>query len=156
MERIKRILVVSRMDPYSPNTVNFGIALAREHRAKLHVLHLVSNSADMEVLNTPGLFPEEEYINFKNNQQGAKEQLDKIIKNEIQEGFSIKELISDRDSLEEIERLVREEKIDLLIMAAHEEGRIEHALFGGVDAAVIRRMPCSILLVKSEPGPVNW
>jgi nucleotide-binding universal stress UspA family protein len=52
--------------------------------------------------------------------------------------------------------VVSEEKIDLIVMLAHEEGRIEHALFGGENDAIIRRMPCSILLVKKEPGPVKW
>jgi len=156
MEKIKNILILSRMDPYSRNTVNFGIALARKHVAKLHVLHLVTNISSMGFASTSGLFPEGEYIKFKNNLSREKEELDKIIKQEMQNGYFIKELISNHDSVEEIERVVREEEINLLIMPAHEEGRIERALFGGVDAAVIRRMPCSILLVKNEPGPVDW
>jgi len=52
-------------------------------------------------------------------------------------------------------KMVKEEKIDLLILSAHAEGRIEHALFGGENDAIIRRMPCSILLVKDEPEPLD-
>ena len=38
--------------------------------------------------------------------------------------------------------------IDLVILPAHEEGRLEHFLYGrGIDS-LIRRMPCSILLVR--------
>lgn len=156
METIKRILVISRMIPYSRKTIKYGIALARKHDAELHVLHLVSKPVDMLAVNAPGLFPEEEYKNFNNSQQEAKEHLDKVIKQEIKNGHSIKEHISDRDPVEEIERVVREEKIDLILMSAHQEGRIEHALFGGENDTIIRRMPCSILLVKNEPGPVEW
>lgn len=57
-------------------------------------------------------------------------------------------LTSDRDPLEEIVKVVKEEKIDLIVVSAHEEGRIEHALFGGENDAILRKMPCSIMLVK--------
>lgn len=156
MESIKRILVISRMIPYSRKTIKFGISLARRYDAKLHVLHLVSKPADMLAINAPALFLDEEYKNFKSSQQEAEEQLDKIIKQEATNGYPIKEHISDHDPVEEIERVVSEEKIDLILMSAHEEGRLEHALFGGENDAIIRRMPCSVLLVKNEPGPVKW
>jgi nucleotide-binding universal stress UspA family protein len=65
-------------------------------------------------------------------------------------------LVSERDSVDEIENIVREEKIDLLLMVAHEEGRVEHALCGGENDTVIRKMPCSILLVKQVPDSVEW
>lgn len=41
-------------------------------------------------------------------------------------------------------------KDHLLIMLAHEEGRIEHFLFGRDNEDLIRKMPCSIMLVKKE------
>ena len=110
----------------------------------------------MIAVNALGLFPEEEYQKYKNSQQEAKEQLDMVIKQETRGGFPIKELISDRDSVEEIVKVVSEEKIDLIVMLAHEEGRLEHTLFGGDNDAIIRRMPCSILLVKNEPEPMKW
>lgn len=156
MENIRHILVISRMTPYCREAIRCGVSLARKHDAKLHVLHLVSNPVDMKAVNAPGLFPNEEYKNYKDIQRGAKEELDKVVKQETRDGFPIKELVSDRDPVEEIVKVVREEKIDLIIMLAHEEGRIEHALFGGEKDAIIRRMPCSILLVKKEPEPVNW
>ncbi|MDD2735873.1 MAG: universal stress protein [Desulfuromonadaceae bacterium] len=53
-------------------------------------------------------------------------------------------------------KVASNENIDLLVMPAHEEGRIEHALFGGENDAIIRMMPCSILLVKTESEPVAW
>jgi len=51
-----------------------------------------------------------------------------------------------------IRNVVEEEKIDLLLMPAHEESRLEHFLFGRINAAIIRRLPCSVLLVKQKAG----
>jgi len=155
MEKIRQILVISRMNPYGLKAVQAGVSLARMFDAKLHVLHLVINPVDMTALNAPGLFPEE-FTNYMYNQQTAKEQLDRAIKKETSCGFPIHEMISDSDQVDEVVKVVNEEKIDLIIMFAHEEGRIEHALFGGENDAIIRTMPCSILLVKNEPEPVDW
>lgn len=148
MENFKHILVISRMIPYSRQAIKVGISLASKYDAKLMVLHLVSNPVDMMAVNAPGLFLDEEYKKYKNSLQEAKEHLDKVIKQETRNGFPIKELTSDRDPLEEIVKVVKEEKIDLIIVSAHEEGRIEHALFGGENDAILRKMPCSIMLVK--------
>jgi nucleotide-binding universal stress UspA family protein len=41
-------------------------------------------------------------------------------------------------------------------MLAHEEGRLEHFLFGRSNEEILRALPCSILLVKKEPGAVNY
>ena len=157
MENFRRILVLSRMTPYCREAVHCGISLARKYNAELQVLHLVSNPiADMKAVNAPGLFLGEKYKNYSDIQREAKEELNKVIQQETRDGFPVKELISDRDPVQEITKVVHEEKIDLIVMLAHEEGPLEHMLFGGEMAAIIRSLPCSILLVKKEPGPVKW
>jgi nucleotide-binding universal stress UspA family protein len=40
-------------------------------------------------------------------------------------------------------------------MLAHEEGHLEHFLFGRSNEEIIRKMPCSVLLVKKEPEPLE-
>jgi nucleotide-binding universal stress UspA family protein len=155
MEGYKRILVVSRMNPYSGKTIEIGVSLARKYKANLYVMHLVSEPTDYMTKNSPGLFPEVQFTNYFNSQQDAKEQVDRLIKQETRRGLSIQELVSERDSVANIMTVIREETIDLLLLSAHEEGRIEHALFGGENDALLRMMPCSILLVKNELEPVN-
>ena len=71
--------------------------------------------------------------------------------------MAVKELIKGGEPTKEILKVIKEENIDLLIMLAHEEGRLEHFLFGRSNEALIRRMPCSIFMVKKEPEPVpDW
>jgi len=155
MKNIRHILVVSRMNSYSRDAVHFGVSLARRYDAKLSVLHLIANPVDMTVY-VPGQFPENDIAHYLNVQQEVKKQLEEEIKKEMQGGFPIQELTRDGGALDEIVKVVGAEKIDLIVMLAHEEGRLEHALFGGENDAIIRKMPCSILLVKKEPESVNW
>lgn len=151
MKNINRILVLSRMNQDSRKAMKLGVILARKLEAKLVALHFVSNAAEIMTANSPDMFPLDAVNNYMVMQQSAKENVDKVIKEEMRLGFPIKELISEGDPLVEIVNAVKEENIDLLIMIAQEEGRIEHALFGGENDAIIRRLPCSILLVKDEP-----
>ena len=65
-------------------------------------------------------------------------------------------IIREGKPIDEIMQVVKEEKIDLMVLLSHEEGRLEHMLFGHDNDAILRRMPCSILLIKREPEPVNW
>ncbi len=86
----------------------------------------------------------------------TKSELDKTIDSERKKGVTINELIKEGEPAREILKSVREENIDLLIMLAHEEGRLEHFLFGRSNEEIIRKMPCSILLIKQEPEPVRF
>jgi nucleotide-binding universal stress UspA family protein len=156
MKSIKRILVVSRMNSYNLEAIRSGVSLARSCDAKLTVLHLTPNPVDLMPVTTPGPFREDDFTNYLNIQLEVKKQLDAAIKKELKEGFPIKEIVSDGEPVEEIGKVVASERIDLIIMLAHEEGRLEHALFGGENDAIIRKLPCSILLVKKEPEPTTW
>ena len=156
MKNCRRILVVSRMNTDSRDAVHCGVSIARKYDAKLSVLHLIANPAEMLGIYVPGQLPEEDITNYLHVRQEAKKLLAEVIHNETKNGFPIQELVRYGDPITEILNVVETEKIDLIVMLEHEEGRIEHALFGGEDDAIIRRMPCSILLVKKEPEPVNW
>jgi nucleotide-binding universal stress UspA family protein len=155
MKNIRRILVVSRMDSYSRDAVHFGVSFARRYDAKLTVLHLIDNPVDVTV-NASGRFPADDIAHCLDVQREVKQQLDEVIEKEQQGGFPITELVRDGNPLDETLQVVADEKIDLIVLLAHQEGHLEHALFGGENDALIRKMPCSILLVKKEPEPVSW
>jgi universal stress protein A len=153
MEDINRILVVSRMTKYCRDAVHYGISLARKYGAELSIIHVIHNPFGLEGWNLPTVSLEEEYRNIIKE---AKADLDRIIAKEKAKGLPIREIIREGEPTGEIIKTVREEKIDLLIMLAHEESRLEHFLFGRSNEDLVRRMPCTILLVKKEPEPVKW
>jgi len=81
----------------------------------------------------------------------TREEIDRIIKSEQTDGLEITEWIREGRPDKEVIEAVKEEKIDLIIMSAHEEGRLEHYMFGRTVEELTRKMPCSILLVKYDP-----
>jgi nucleotide-binding universal stress UspA family protein len=80
----------------------------------------------------------------------AKSDLDTMIQKERAGGMAIKEMVKDAEPVHEIVKIVEAENIDLLIMAAHDETRIEHIVYGRINHEIVRRLPCSVFLVKGE------
>ncbi len=152
MDDVKRILVVSRMTAYCRKAVHYGISLVKKYGAELYFLHC---TRDPFLFEWPPSVPvwviAEDYKKLLTKNR---EELDTIISVEKEKGMKIVELIREEDPVDVISDVVRDEHIDLIIMAAHEEGRLEHLLFGHCNDELVRTMPCSVLLVKAEQAPV--
>jgi nucleotide-binding universal stress UspA family protein len=146
MEDIKRILAVSWMTQSCQSTVHYAVSLAAKYSAELSVIHVI-DKLWAQGWNLPVISQAEER---RKDVERIRAELDNIIGGETDEGVKIKKIIKEGDPVEEILKVLGEEKIDLVIMRAHEEGRIESLLVGSSNDAIIRKMPCSIFLVKSE------
>jgi universal stress protein A len=147
MEDIKHILVVSRLTSYCRKAVHYGISLARKYGAKLSVMHVVHNPFGLEGWNMPELDND-----FRALIRKSKTDIDAAIDAERSKGMRIEEILREGDPTDVIMQVVKEEKIDLIILLAHEKGRLEHFLFGHSNDELVRRMPCSLLFVKKEPS----
>jgi nucleotide-binding universal stress UspA family protein len=148
MDDIKRILVVSRSTKHCRKAVHYGISLAKQYNAKLYVMHVIHDPFSLEGWNLPIPSLEQEY---KKLVKTTREEIDRIIKSERADGLEVTEQIREGKPTDEIIEAVKEEKIDLVILSAHEEGRLEHLLFGRTVEELTRKMPCSILLVNYNP-----
>jgi len=147
MKNIERILVVSRSTLHCRKAVHQGITLARAYGAKLYVVHVVHDPFNMEGWNLPVPTFHDEY---KNLIARYKKELHEIVEKEKGKGgLEVIELIRDGDPVDEVIKIVESENIDLIIMLSHEEGRLEHFLFGRSNDKILRKMPCSILFVKN-------
>ena len=146
MEEIKRILVVSRMTLFSRRAIRFGISLANQYGSELFVMHIGQD---------PGLFEQWFPVSMKKSaeelMEKAKREIDRIIKSEREGGIPIEEIMASGDPFDEVMKIINSKKIDLVVLPTHKEGRIEHYLFSRSNDKIIKEMPCSILLVKSDP-----
>ena len=148
MEDIKRILVVSKWTKDCQTAVHYGVSLSQHYGAELYVMHVVYDPLIFGGWNLPIPSLETEYRKMLDD---TKAELDEVIEKEKQKGVKIKQLIKEGEPSMVVKNTVKEENIDLIIMLAHEEGRLEHFFFGRSNEEIIREMPCSILLIKKEP-----
>ncbi len=150
---VKRILVVSRMTRNCQKALHYGVSMAQKYGAELFVIHVEYDPFTFGDWNLPIPSVEEAY---KRTIERAKADLDKTIAAERKRGLTIHEIVKGGQPTKEILKLVQEEKINLLIMEGHEEGKLEHFLFGRSNEEILRRLPCSIMMVKKEPEPVSF
>jgi len=152
MHNVKRILVVCRMPEYCKEAIHQGISLSQQYGAELYVIHVTYDPFIRGDWNLPvqlGIIEDE----YKEAIGTAKKELDAVIREEKKKGAAIKEIFKEGKPAEEILKVIKDDKIDLLIMIGHEESKLEHLLFGRINDEILRRMPCSLLIVKKEPGP---
>lgn len=153
MEEINRILVVSRDTKFCKRAVHYGISLSRKYGAELYVIHVVHDPFILEGWNLPipSLDKECQEILVE-----TRAELAAMIAAEHKNGLKVKELFREGYPATEILQVVKDQNIDLIILLAHEEGRLEHFLFGRSNDEIIRKTPCSILMVKKEPGTAGF
>lgn len=145
----KRILVVTRMIQTCRKAIQYGVSLANKHQAELYVIHSIYNPFGLKGWSVGTLSLEKEYEKLLLE---TKVKLAGIVEEEKSKGMTITELVREGEPTEEILKTIKEKNIDLLVMLAHEEGHLEHLLFSRSNDELVRKMPCSILLVKKEPG----
>lgn len=145
METFNNILVVSRSTHRCIKVLRTGIALARKFGARLHVLHLIHDPFNLNGWNLPVPSLDDEY---KHMAAKARGELDRMVRAEKAEGLVVNEWVRDGNPVDAIQQAVESEKVDLILMLGHPEGRLEHFLFGKTNDAIIRRLPAPLMLVK--------
>lgn len=152
MSKFNRILVVSRMIQSCRKAIQYGVSLAQQYNAELYIVHSIYNPFGLKGWSVGTLSLEKEYERILRD---TRQKLADLVESEKTKGVSITELVREGEPTEEILKTVEENEIDLLVMLAHEEGRLEHLLFGRSNDELIRKMPCSIMLVKKEPESIE-
>jgi len=150
---LNSILVVSRMTQHCQEAFHMGVSLARQYDAELYLIHVIHNPFGIEGWNLPLPSLDKDYQKLL---EKTRQEMDQLVAAEKAQGLKVVELVREGDPDDQVVAAVKEFSIDLIIMLAHEEGRLEHFLFGRSNDELLRRLPCSILLVKKEPGPVKW
>jgi universal stress protein A len=145
METFNNILVVSRSTQHCIKVLRTGIALARKFDARLNVLHIIHDPFSLNGWN----------FRCRPWTMNINPWLPKRAPNwtgwyrpEKAEGLVVNEWVKDGNPVDAIRQAVESENVDLILMLAHREGRLEHFLFGKTNDAIIRRLPATLMLVR--------
>ena len=147
MKAYRNIMVVSRSTRQCKKAVETAIAMANCMEARLTVLHVIHDPFSLEGWNLPVPNLEAEYQKMV---EDIREKISQMVAEAKQNGMEVKELIREGVPHKEILRTSEEERPDLILMTAHDEGRLEHIMFGRTNEEIIRQLPADLLLVKEE------
>ncbi|HUJ70229.1 MAG TPA: universal stress protein [Syntrophorhabdales bacterium] len=126
-----------------------AIRHARRLGARLYFIEVIHDPFGYSGWNLPMPSLEKEYESIV---EEARDRLRAIVQAEKDKGVVIESIVREGDPVAQITEVIKEKGIDLLVVPAHQEDRIESFLFGSVNQKLIREMPCSIMLLKAAPG----
>ena len=144
MNEIRKILVVSRMTRETRKIIHYGVNLARLTGARLNVIHIMYDPF-LHGWNLPMISTGEE---FKKDMQRIKKELDALIEAERAKGVVMTDSVAEGKPAEEIARTVREEAIDLTLLNAHGNSRLDRIVTGFSLEEILEKVPSSILFIK--------
>ncbi len=148
MQNIKRVLVICGIETSCSGLAHDAATLAAQMGAELFLVTIIYNPFGLKGLSLPMPSLEEDYRKLI---EKIRKEMQEIIIREKHQGVAIQEQIREGEPVHEILTAIRERNIDLLVLPAHQESWLEYFLFGGENKALFKKMPCSILFVKSEP-----
>ena len=144
--RVKSILVPMDFSESSKTALNYALAVARQFKAAMTVLHVV------EPVATPDFAPSFP-LALENDQlmAAARGELESAVKAaRIPRGTVKTILVRFGRSFHEIVEAARTCKVDLIIISTHGYTGLKHALLGSTTERVVRHAPCPVLVVRQH------
>ncbi|MBI4621347.1 MAG: universal stress protein [Desulfobacterales bacterium] len=152
MVEIKKILVPIDFSDFSIRALKYGVALARHFGAKICLLHVISQELLNEIKTVRGFLGEDdspgEFLERK--KRDINEKIEKIVNGETDQALFEGQLIEVGIPAEEIIRVAKERKVDLVVIATRGRSGLSHILMGSVAEKVVRRSPCPVLSVRGK------
>ena len=148
---LKRVLVAYDFSDYSELALKYGLSIAQEHQAELHLLHVLPSRS----LNEPEIawYP----VKGESAYHTAAYRLQKVVPGEAHLWCGVRTVVSEGLPYREILNYAENNEIDLISVGAHGAGFGMRALFGSNVDRVLRQAPCPVLVARplKPTVPIN-
>jgi len=144
---IQKILVPIDFSDYSKSALKYAVNFCKNCKADMFLIYVVE-----PVIYPPDFSMGQIAIPSVNSEwdERARQELDKLAKEEIPSSVSVKTIIKTGKPFLEIIETAGELDVDLIIIATHGRSGVEHILFGSTAEKVVRKAPCPVLTLR-EP-----
>ncbi|HKY44325.1 MAG TPA: universal stress protein [Pyrinomonadaceae bacterium] len=138
----KRILVAYDFSDYSELALKYGLSIAQEHQAELHLLHVLPPRS----VNDPEIawYPAQ----GKSAYHTAACRLQRVVPDGAHLWCGVKTAVSEGSPYREILNYAEKNEIDLISVGAHGAGFGMRALFGSNVDRILRQAPCPVLVAR--------
>ena len=141
----KRILVGCDFSINSDLAFQYGLAMAQEFEAELHLVHVVEPPVYQNVLFSDvssGLYNREAMIDE------LSDKLNRKVPPEARNWCDLKTILLEGNADEEITRYADFKEVDLIVVGVRGHGLVETLFVGSTTDRVARRSPCPVLSVR--------
>ncbi len=148
MIELRNILLPTDFSEPSANAGKYGKALAETFHARLHVLHVIEESALVyPLVGYEGTFPPLPQLR-EDVEKEVRSRLEKLLTANERQALRAELSVRTGSPFVEIIRYAKDQNIDLIVMGTHGRGPIAHMLMGSVAEKVVRKAPCPVLTVR--------
>jgi len=139
---LARVLVAYDFSDYAELALKYGLSIAQEHQAELHLLHVLPPRS----VNEPEIawFP----VGGESAYHTAARRLQRVVPAEVHLWCDVKTAVSEGHPYREILNYAEKNEIDLISVGAHGAGFGMRALFGSNVDRVLRQSPCPVLVAR--------
>jgi nucleotide-binding universal stress UspA family protein len=140
---LKRVLVAYDFSSDSELALSYGLSLAQEYQAELHLIHVLPLRARAEA-------PEIAYLpfGFEPSYNETASRLNSAVPGEARLWCAIKQAVREGLPYREVLAYAEEQDIDLICMGASGTGFGMQALFGSNADRVLRQAACPVLIAR--------
>lgn len=143
--RLKKITIGCDFSADSVLALNYGLSLAQEFEAELHLVHVVEPPVYEEFL-TPGEQAEKFVLT-----DAVKQKLEGLVSEEARNWCSLKPVVLRGRPYEELVAYAMAEEMDMIVLGVRGYGLVKSLLMGSTTDRVVRNAPCPVLAVSAQP-----
>jgi nucleotide-binding universal stress UspA family protein len=139
---LKRVLVAYDFSDYSELALKYGLSIAQEHQAELHLLHVLPPRS----VNDPEIawYP----VKGESAYHTAACRLQRVVPAEVHLWCDVKTAVSEGQPYREILHYAEKNDIDLISVGAHGAGFGMRTLFGSNVDRILRQSSCPVLVAR--------
>lgn len=141
---IRRILVATDLTESSVAAIVHGISVAKTHKAKLILLHVVGN-IPLLGMRTTDLTAE---TISKNAIRRAKKELREFVQKHCGKSSAMTLVVQEGDAADTVTEYAKKNAIDLIVLSTHGRRGLSKAIFGSVGEKIVREAEVPVLSVK--------
>jgi nucleotide-binding universal stress UspA family protein len=131
-----RILFTTDFSEGTANALNYALSVAQANKGRLTLLHVLEDT--LAVISA-------QYR--KEISEGVRRELKQLIPADAQGSPDIDTVVEAGTPYYMILRLLKKERIDLLVMNTHGKGMLDRALLGSTSERVVRAADCPVMLI---------
>jgi nucleotide-binding universal stress UspA family protein len=139
---LKRVLVAYDFSDLSELALKYGLSIAQEHQAELHLLHVLPPRSlhEPEIAWDP--------VAGESAYHAAARRLQRVVPPDVHLWCSVTTAVSEGNPYREILNYAENNEINLISVGAHGAGFGMRALFGSNVDRVLRQAPCPVLVAR--------
>jgi nucleotide-binding universal stress UspA family protein len=140
-----KILVPVDFSEFTNDILGYATEIAGKFGSAIHLIHVIPNM---------DYFTPYESFMAAENMVTVQKGIETEVQRDLEEvagrivGFPVTKVVRTGVSFIEIVDYVKSEHIDLVIMATHGRGGLEHIIIGSVAEKVLRKSPCPVLTIR--------